>query len=281
VDGKDFLPGYCPPGVAPAAVVDAKAMSYPFSVRTIAKYLDIAIFKELMAGRGTSNDGIFLDVAHVGEKELRQRAPITYETLKRAGADLAQEKIELGLVVQNFNGGILIDADGHTGVDGLYAAGEVTGGVHGADRPGGNNLIDTQVFGFRAGRAASAYAQAIRDTRRKLKVPELSANSFVTPAELMKLSADLYYRQLTIVRTAEGLRKVLQFIAQHKCCCAGYAALNCLQVGSLLALAALTREESRGTHYREDFPDRDSKWNQRITLYKGANGEPAVRVGLL
>ncbi len=73
----------------------------------------------------------------------------------KAGIDLARDRIEVGLVVQNFNGGILIDADGFTGVEGLYAAGEVTGGVHGADRPGGNNLIDTQVFGYRAGRAAA------------------------------------------------------------------------------------------------------------------------------
>ena len=160
--GGEFLANYCPSGVVPEEVLDAKILSYPFSVRTVAKYLDIAIFKELTAGRGAANGGVYFDVTHVSEQELRQKAPITYQTLKDAGVDLAKQKIELGLVVQNFNGGILIDEDGSTGVEGLYAAGEVTGGVHGADRPGGNNLIDTQVFGCRAGRAASEFALSVR-----------------------------------------------------------------------------------------------------------------------
>ena len=127
---------------------------------------------------------------------LRARAPITYETLLKAGIDLARDRIEVGLVVQNFNGGIRIDADGFTGVEGLYAAGEVTGGVHGADRPGGNNLIDTQVFGYRAGRAAAECAanggrrSAGDGPRERLADPALSrkrrpcckaARSFIPP----------------------------------------------------------------------------------------------------
>src|SRR5208283_1184975 len=101
--GEQFLGNYCPQGVTPAEILSAKTMSYPFSVRTVAKYLDIAIFKELMSGRGTANDGIYFDVTHVDKQELMKRTPITYETLKKAGADLAKEKIELGLVAQNFN----------------------------------------------------------------------------------------------------------------------------------------------------------------------------------
>src|SRR5208283_3317195 len=103
--GEQFLGNYCPQGVTPAEVIDAKTMSYPFSVRTVAKYLDIAIFKELMCGRGTANGGVDFDVTHVSEDELMRRAPITYATLRKAGADLAKERIELGPVVQNFNGG--------------------------------------------------------------------------------------------------------------------------------------------------------------------------------
>ena len=165
--GEEFLPRYCPTGTDPAEVLDLKAMSYPFSVRTDAKYLDIAIFKEVMAGRGTPSGGVFFDVTHVERDTLVARAPITYETFLKAGIDLARDRIEVGLVVQNFNGGILIDADGFTGVEGLYAAGEATGGVHGADRPGGNNLIDTQVFGYRAGRAAADYAAKGREAGRR------------------------------------------------------------------------------------------------------------------
>ena len=272
--GEEFLAKYCPQGITPEEVIDAKTMSYPFSVRTIARYLDIAIFKELACGRGTESGGIFLDVTHVGEAELRRRAPITYETLKKAGADLAKEKIELGLVVQNFNGGVLIDGDGWTGVAGLYAAGEVTGGVHGSDRPGGNNLIDTQVFGCRAGRAAAAFAETVRG-KASGAVPKLAASVAASPdPESVSCRAALYSRELTIIRRAEGLKEVLAFISRQAP--ASYAEQNALLVGKIIALAALTREESRGTHYREDFPNTIPQSMGRIVIRRGSNGEPEV-----
>ncbi len=272
--GEEFLANYCPSGVSPAEVIDAKTMSYPFSVRTVAKYLDIAIFKELAADRGGAHGGVYFDVSHVSEEELTRRAPITYRTLKNAGADLARQKIELGLVVQNFNGGILIDENGWSGVAGLYAAGEVTGGVHGSDRPGGNNLIDTQVFGCRAGRAASAFAQSVRGKACAV-VPKLSAGAMASPGqELAVHRAAIYERELTIVRRAEGLNQVLEFVTAQAP--ASYAERNALLVGRILATAALTREESRGTHYREDFPDTDPQYMRRIVIRRGSNGEPEV-----
>jgi fumarate reductase (CoM/CoB) subunit A len=275
--GEEFLPRYCPAGIDPAEVLDLKAMSYPFSVRTDAKYLDIAIFKEVMAGRGTPSGGIFFDVTHVDRDTLLARAPITYETLLKAGIDLARDRIEVGLVVQNFNGGILIDADGFTGVKGLYAAGEVTGGVHGADRPGGNNLIDTQVFGYRAGRAAADYAangkkKAVRTGRVKdFKAAPLSPED----EALLLESSELYTANLTIVRTGKGLREVLAFNERHGRN-AGTIVGNRLTVGTLLATAALARQESRGTHYREDFPDTDPTWKKRIVLSRSEGGVPRV-----
>lgn len=278
LNGEEFLGDYCPPGVTPAEVVDAKTMSYPFSVRTVAKYLDIAIFKELMGGRGTPNGGVYFDVTHVSEDELLQRAPITYATLRKAGADLAKEKIELGPAVQNFNGGILIDENGFTGIEGLYAAGEVTGGVHGADRPGGNNLIDTQVFGCRAGRAAASFAQSAEPPRDLCRIPAIASGAVNTCSsrdkELSQCLADLYYRELTIVRTGSGLGKLLDFIAQREPCQCDYATRNALLVGWFLALAALTREESRGTHYRQDFPESDSSWQRRVIISRGTDGIP-------
>lgn len=280
VTGEEFLQRYCPEGVTTVEVIEAKAMSYPFSVRTVAKYLDIAIFKELMAGRGTANGGVYFDVSHVDEKVLRQRAPITYETLKRVGVDLARDRIELGLVVQNFNGGIAIDANGFTGVEGLYAAGEVTGGVHGADRPGGNNLIDTQVFGYRAGRAAAEYALGIKG-KKASKIETLASmlvNEVSEEEEILDYTANLYYRELTIVRRAEGIKKVLDFVSGHKDKKLSLKLKNRLLLGQILALAALTREESRGTHYREDFPESNPEWIKRIVISQGIDGEPVVEI---
>lgn len=279
--GREFLANYCPDGVDPAEVLDAKAMSYPFSVRTVAKYVDIAIFKEIMAERGSENDGIYFDVTHVGRETLEERAPITYETLKKAGADLAKGKIELGLVVQNFNGGIMIDENGYTGVPGLFAAGEVTGGVHGSDRPGGNNLTDTQVFGYRAGLAASNYAK--KNSRRDSCSGSQEFQSKILPdakeLELLKFSEDLYYREMTIVRTADGLRNVLGFVDKHLREGISPVLKNRLLVGKILALAMLAREESRGTHYREDYPESSRSWDQRIVIQKGPSGEPELTTG--
>jgi succinate dehydrogenase/fumarate reductase flavoprotein subunit len=277
--GEEFLSRYCPNGVYPEEVLSLKAMSYPFSVRTAAKYLDIAIFKEVMDGRGTAAGGIYFDVSHVGKETLMERAPITYERLKQAGADLSKEKIEIGLVVQNFNGGILIDSNGFTGIEGLYGAGEVTGGVHGADRPGGNNLIDTQVFGYRAGRAAAEYALNFDQKRSRMNILEPFKFEPPSPEDeiLIARSEDLYYSNLTILRTKTGLEEILQFIDSNR---SNHNLLvkNRMTLGAILAKAALTREESRGTHYREDFPQNKPAWTKRLVISYRGEVAPAVDI---
>jgi fumarate reductase (CoM/CoB) subunit A len=282
--GEAFLSDYCPDGVEPSAVLDAKAMSYPFSVRTVAKYLDIAIFKEIMAGRGTERDAVFFDLRHAGEEKLREKAPISYGRLKAAGIDLATQRMELGLVVQNFNGGIRIDADGFSGVPGLYAAGEVSGGVHGSDRPGGNNLTDTQVFGYRAGRAAAEAAEAALEAKGK-PAPSLSRafpareSPDAGERELARKASDIFYREMTIVRTKAGLQRVLSFIRESSEGRLGKPLRNRLLVGELLASAMLAREESRGTHYREDFPATSISGDARISMRRGPDGRVLVRGG--
>lgn len=119
------------------------------------------------------------------------------------------------MAVQNFNGGILIDTNGFTGVEGLYAAGEITGGVHGSDRPGGNNLTDTQVFGYRAGRAAADHAASAPAAAVVLE----EAGPRLEPDEeeraLIAQSERLYYQNLTVVRNSQGLQRVLDFTGAH------------------------------------------------------------------
>jgi len=185
-------------------------------------------------------------------------------------------------VIQNFNGGVLIDENAATGVNGLYAAGEVSGGVHGSDRPGGNNLIDTQVFGCRAGRSAALYAQSLSGSAPVKSYPsaKIAPDAAIEnqTAAMESKAADLYYRNLTIVRTANGLNEVLKFIKENQPRAGTYSSLNRLLVGQIIAMAALTREESRGTHYREDFPAPNPEAIGRIVIRKGSDGEPAVTI---
>jgi fumarate reductase (CoM/CoB) subunit A len=273
-DGKEFLSSYCANGVSAKEALDLKAMSYPFSVRTGAMYVDIAVFKEIMAGRGLSNGGVSFDLTHIPKEELLKKAPITCETLLKAGIDIAVEPLELGIAVQNFNGGVVIDGNGFTGVEGLYAAGEVTGGVHGSDRPGGNNLSDTQVFGYRAGRAAAAFAEA---NSGRVQGPEIETGGLAAgkdEADIIRESEALYYREMTVIRRKAGIEKVLDFIDQSGGKAVSVQLKNRLCVGRLLAKAILTRDESRGTHYREDRPKTEESWRRRIVLARGNDGLP-------
>jgi fumarate reductase (CoM/CoB) subunit A len=275
-NGDRFLPEYCPPDVTYDEVLDLKAMSYPFSVRTDSKYLDISIFKEMLAGRGTAHGGVYFDVTHIAREELKAKAPITYETFLSQGVDLATDKIEIAPVVQSFNGGVKIDENGASSVPGLYCAGEVSGGVHGADRPGGNNLIDCQVFGYRAGQSAareaagSSYTCKMRGIR--LEEREYSEGDTSLLSDLCRL----YYRNLTIVRTEEGIKEVLTridelkeqiFSTQHFS--KHIALANALIVGEIVAKSALIRRESRGTHYRDDYPVSDEKYLSNTVVRKG------------
>ncbi|MDR0602099.1 MAG: FAD-binding protein [Treponema sp.] len=273
-EGKEFLSAYCTNGVSAQEALDLKAMSYPFSVRTGAMYVDIAVYKEIMAGRCLPHGGISFDVTHIAKEDLLKKAPITYETLLKAGIDLAVEPLELGIAVQNFNGGVIIDENGFTGVEGLYAAGEVTGGVHGSDRPGGNNLSDTQVFGYRAGRAASAFAET---NRRRVQGPEIETGNLAAgrdEADIIRESEALYYKEMTVIRHKAGIEKILDFIDQKGGKAVSVQLKNRLCVGRLLANAIRARDESRGTHYREDRPKTEESWRRRIVLVRGSDGLP-------
>ncbi|MDR1516229.1 MAG: FAD-binding protein [Synergistaceae bacterium] len=273
-NGIDFLESYCGSKALAAKALELKAMSYPFSVRTDSKYVDIAIFKEIEEGRATPNGGVWFDVTHIPKEKLRQRVPITYDTLLGCGIDLAVHPIELQIAVQNFNGGILIDEDGFTGIEGLYAAGEVSGGVHGADRPGGNNLTDTQVFGYRAGQAAALRTRFGNKNTRAKDMDIASMLASEDELKIIKESEKIYFRYMTIIRNKAGIQKVFDFIDEHDKKAVSVQLKNRLTVGRILAQAILIREESRGTHYREDYPDNDDRWCRRIVLSKGSDGFP-------
>jgi fumarate reductase (CoM/CoB) subunit A len=276
---KEFLDEYLPAGLSREQALSLKAMSFPFSVRTDARYVDIAMYKEIIEGRGTKHDGVYFDVKHIPESQLKEKSPITYQTFLNIGINLCTDTIEIAPLVQNFNGGIRIDENAATTVPGLFAVGEVSGGVHGADRPGGNNLADCQVFGYRGGRAAAALA-----LKRSPMLRELSPSTeliVLERKESLKPICDAIDRSLMVVRRRENLLELIDLIHDYRqnVSILSTADDNLLLNAEIFAKAALFREESRGTHYREDFPNTSQSWATPSFIRRRKTGEMEAFLG--
>ena len=275
--GEEFLGRYVPPEVSIDDVITLKAMSFPFSVRTDAKYIDIAMSKEILAGRGTDHGGIFFDITHVSRDELQDKAPITYQTFLDKGIDLSCDAIEIAPLVQSLNGGIKIDEDAASSLRGLFAVGEASGGVHGADRPGGNNLADSQVFGYRGGRAAAQLAVDRSGDMPPLEPgPVLSVGSHARDA-LGAIHPEID-AALMVVRNRTHLDALLAKIETYRRTHdpLDIATDNVLLVAEMIAKSALLREESRGIHYREDFPDTNPSYGRATLVCRDDKGRLAA-----
>jgi len=251
-----------------------------------------AINSEVKAGRGSPHGGIFLDIASRRTPEfIRKRLPSMYHQFKElADVDITAEPMEIGPTCHYVMGGVEVDPDTElTGVTGLYAVGECSGGMHGSNRLGGNSLSDLLVFGRRAGEAAAAYASglasrpAVRDA--DVQAAEWSAvspfnvdggdNPYTIQSDLQQSMNDL----VGIIRTAPELEEAMTAIEAlkerattmtvggHRQYNPGWhLALdlrNMLLVSESIAKAALARDESRGGHTRDDFPTPSPDWGTK------------------
>jgi len=260
-----------------------------------------AINNEVKAGRGSPHGGVFLDIASRRDADyIRKRLPSMYHQFKElAEVDITAEAMEVGPTCHYVMGGVEVDPDTAGAlVPGLYAAGEVAGGMHGSNRLGGNSLSDLLVFGRRAGAAAAAYAldatasalsePAITDAAAAALEPFDRAggeNPYTIQQDLQTVMNDL----VGIIRTAEEVQEALSRIEELKVRAAaltveGHRQYNpgwhlalelphMLRVSECVARAALERQESRGGHTRDDFPGPDDDWakiNLICTLDDGA-----------
>ena len=261
-----------------------------------------AINSEVKAGRGTEHGGIYLDIASRRDPEfIRRRLPSMYHQFKElAGVDITKEPMEIGPTCHYVMGGVEVDPDTQqSNVEGLYAAGEVSGGMHGSNRLGGNSLSDLLVFGRRAGEHASAYAEqqrsavapiadeVIADTTERALAP-FSAEGGENPYTIQKDLQELMHRLVGIIRKREELADSLEELEKLKARAkhlsvegnrqynpGWHLAIdlnNMLVVSECVARAALEREESRGGHTREDFPMASDDWAQ-INLALTYDGE--------
>jgi succinate dehydrogenase / fumarate reductase, flavoprotein subunit len=247
---------------------------------------------EVKAGRGSPHGGVFLDIAsRLPAEEILRRLPSMYHQFKElADVDITKEPMEVGPAQHYVMGGVEVDPDtAGSSVPGLFAAGEVSGGMHGSNRLGGNSLSDLLVFGRRAGMGAAQYLDSLGTGRPSASDAELAEaqaealaplersggeNPYAVHAELQQTMSDL----VGIIRKAEEIKAALNELEKLRDRAARVSAeggraynpgwhlaldlRNIMLIAECVAQAALERQESRGGHTRDDFPEMSPEWRK-------------------
>ena len=244
----------------------------------------LANYTEIAEGRGTEHGGVYLDVSHLPREVILEKLPRIYRTLiDLQMLDITESPIEIAPTAHYSMGGVWVRADDHgTGVDGLYAIGEASSGLHGANRLGGNSLIELLVYGRITGGEAARFASERTDVHRspeaiaeaRAEIDALLADDgFEVPRRLQREVRNVMTEHAGVVRSEAGLRagleklSVLEERAEHVTAHPDIAGFDDLAhafdlKGSLLAAratleCALERKETRGCHNRSDFPEQD------------------------
>ena len=264
-----------------------------------------AINSEVKAGRGSPHGGAFLDISHRGEEAILKKLPSMHHQFKElAGVDISKEPMEVGPTAHYVMGGVMVDAETQeSSVPGLFACGEVASGLHGANRLGGNSLSDLIVFGKRAGefaaKRAKDLAQPVIDVTQVNQAIEVMLEPFnneggENPGQIYDELRDMMQAKVGIIRTKAELDEAINDLkdfesrrlsaypgASRKYNSGWHQALdlkNMVDVSYAATLAAVTREESRGGHTRDDFPvPDDDYWGNTLNIIYMENGEIKIR----
>ena len=267
-----------------------------------------SIVREVREGRGSPHGGVFLDIAWIKRRmpnapeHIRKKLPSMYHQFKElADIDITAQPMEVGPTTHYMMGGVRVDGDSQMStVPGLFAAGEVAAGLHGANRLGGNSLSDLLVFGKRAGEFASRFAkehgparvneaEADAAVREALAPFERGSNGARGPYQIQHELQDVMQDNVGIVRNEVDMHRALERVAQLQTEAArvpvsGHREYNpgwhtaldlrsMLLVSEAVTRAALERKESRGAQFREDYPEKDSEYGRfNIIVRRGRDG---------
>tara|TARA_B100000676_G_C18083259_1_gene852906 strand:+ start:417 stop:2171 length:1755 start_codon:yes stop_codon:yes gene_type:complete len=261
----------------------------------------LANYNEIIEGRGTKNNGVFLDITHIDKDIILEKLPRMYrQFMESQMLDISKSPMEVAPTAHYTMGGVVVDSVKHsTNVKGLYAAGECTSGVHGANRLGGNSLAEILVFGKIAGLQASKFSENLNFQRRNKDVilnanqelDELTSTGEELARPLQRAVRDVMWEFCGVLRSEKGLKKGLSEILKIKKAsknidvrpsAEGFIdlALAIDLLGSIdsaisTILSAIERKESRGAHQRKDFEKTDE--NLRVNyLVEMKNGEQKV-----
>ncbi|RAP49255.1 MAG: fumarate reductase subunit A, partial [Methanosphaera sp. rholeuAM74] len=242
-----------------------------------------SIYTEIQEGRGTPDGGVYLSVEHLPEQQVQTKLQTMVQQFKDVGVDIINEPMEVAPTAHHFMGGIKINPNCETNIENLYAAGESTSGVHGANRLGGNALADTQVFGKAAGISSANKANqsqltppSVDDVNSEIeRIGQLWSEGQYKPDSLKKELQDIMWKYVAIVRDEKGLLKaqdelnVLESKSDNMNVSAhkeyndelkvALEVKSMINLAQLIVKSALLRKESRGAHYRMDYPELNDK----------------------